>query len=322
MELQNMQDKILSCRTWARFLNSLYAKRPNILEIPRALSIFAWIIINSDMRFLITALEVALPILYFVTIWVYAKAFFSNVKEAERIKRPLLYLTLAAHLSYITLRTIVFGHPPITSIFEILTLISLTILLVYVYIEWRSGNSSTGYFILILPFFFQLASSIFIKELGDIPIVLQSNLLGFHVSSAFLGYAASTISAVYGFLYLMLYHDIKSKQFGVIYKRLPNLETLERMSFTATVFGFALLTIAIIVGMIWLPRAVATFSYADPKLIGTMAIWCIYGAGLTAKNLIGWQGRKIMVLSVFAFAFAMFSITVINVFFTGFHKFY
>jgi ABC-type transport system involved in cytochrome c biogenesis permease subunit len=244
------------------------------------------------------------------------------VKEAERIKRPLLYVTLAVHLSYITLRTIVFGHPPITSIFEILTLISLTIVLVYAYIEWRTGNSSTGYFILILPFFFQLASSIFIRELGDIPVVLQSNLLGFHVSSAFLGYAAITISAVYGFLYLMLYHDIKSKQFGVIYKRLPNLETLERMSFTATVFGFALLTIAIIVGIIWLPRAISSFSYADPKLIGTVAIWCIYAAGLTAKNLIGLQGRKIMVLSVLAFAFAMFSITIINVFFTGFHKFY
>jgi ABC-type uncharacterized transport system permease subunit len=53
-----------------------------------------------------------------------------------------------------------------------------------------------------------------------------------------------------------------------------------------------------------------------------MAIWCIYAAGLTAKKLVGWRGRRIMVLSVFAFAFAMFSITIINVFFTGFHKFY
>ncbi len=274
------------------------------------------------MHVLITALEILLPLLYFGTIWMYARAFFSNLKLAEDIKTRFLICTLAVHFIYIVLRTVAYEHPPITSIFEILSLIAFTIVLVYTYIELRTGNSATGYFILILPFFFQTISSIFIKELSEIPPVLQSNLLGFHVSSAFLGYAAITISAVYGFLYLMLYHDIKSKQFGVIYKRLPNLETLERMSFTATVFGFFLLTIAITVGMIWLPRAIANFSYADPKLLGTVAIWCIYGIGLTAKKVVGWQGRRIMVLSVFGFAFAMLSITVINMFFTGFHKFY
>jgi ABC-type transport system involved in cytochrome c biogenesis permease subunit len=274
------------------------------------------------MRFLISGFEILLPLCYFGTIWLYAKAFFSNLRAAEELKTRGLLLTTTLHFLYIILRTVAYEHPPITSIFEILSLIAFTISLVYTYIELKTGNSSTGYFILILPFLFQLISSIFIKESLAVPPVLQSNLLGFHVSSAFLGYAAITISAVYGFLYLMLYHDIKSKQFGVIYQRLPNLETLERMSFTATVFGFVLLTIAITVGLIWLPRAIVSFSYADPKLLGTIAIWCIYGMGLAAKKMIGWQGRKIMVLSVAGFAVAMLSITIINIFFTGFHKFY
>jgi ABC-type transport system involved in cytochrome c biogenesis permease subunit len=162
---------------------------------------------------------------------------------------------------------------------------------------------------------------VFIREVSDVPPILRSNLLGFHVSSAFLGYAALTISAVYGFLYLMLYHDIKSKQFGVIYKRLPNLETLERMSFTATVFGFFLLTITIILGVIWLPRALAEFSYSDPKLLGTTAIWALYGIGLSAQKIAGWRGRRMMVLQVVVFAVAMVSMTIINVFLTAFHKF-
>ena len=287
-----------------------------------ALSIFTENVLRNDMHDLITLLEVLLPVLYFGTLWTYARAFFGNLKQAEILKTRLLFATLTFHLGYIILRTIAHRHPPITSIFEILSLIAFTIVLVYTYIEMKTGNSATGYFILILPFFFQLISSIFIKELSDVPPILQSNLLGFHVSSAFLGYAAITISAVYGLLYLMLYHDIKSKQFGVIYKRLPNLETLERMSFTATVFGFILLTIAIIVGIIWLPMAIDNFSYADPKLLGTITIWCIYGIGLAAKKVIGWQGRRIIVLSVVGFAFAMLSITIVNLFFTGFHKFY
>jgi ABC-type uncharacterized transport system permease subunit len=274
------------------------------------------------MRFFISLIEILLPLLYFGTIWAYAKAFFKNINLAETIKTPFLIGTLIIHAVYIGLRTIEFNHPPITTIFEILSLIAFTIALTYAYIEFRTRNRSTGYFILILPFFFQLASSLFIKELSEVPAILRSNLLGFHVSSAMLGYAAITISAVYGFLYLMLYHDIKSSQFGVIYKRLPNLEVLERMSFTATVFGFVLLTIAIIVGLIWLPRAIENFSYTDPKLFGTLAIWLIYGVGLIAKKIAGWQGKRIMVLSVFGFAFALFSMTIINMFFSGFHKFY
>ena len=274
------------------------------------------------MHALITLLEILLPLLYFGTIWVYARAFFSGIKIAEDVKTPLLVVTLVIHAGYITARTALIGHPPITSVFEILSLIAFTVVLVYAYIEMRTGNTSTGYFILILPFFFQLVSSLFIKETRDVPALLRSNLLGFHVSSAFLGYAAITISAVYAFLYLMLYHDIKSKQFGVVYKRLPNLETLERMSFTAAVFGFLLLTVAISVGMIWLPSAIGSFAYTDPKLFGTAAIWIVYAAGLAAKRMRGWQGRRMMMLSVFGFALALVSVTIINMFFTEFHKFF
>jgi ABC-type transport system involved in cytochrome c biogenesis permease subunit len=274
------------------------------------------------MRSLITALQILLPVAYFLTIWLYARAFFSNVRSAERLKTPFLLVTLGLHAAYIAARTIHFGHPPITSMFEIFSLIALTIVVVYLYIELRTKDSSTGYFILILAFFFQLASSIFIHEKSEIPAALRSNLLGIHVSSALLGYAAIAISAVYGFLYIMLYHDIKSSQFGVIYKRLPNLETLERMSLTAILFGFVLLTIAIIIGVIWLPRAFTSISYTDPKLLGTCLIWAIYGAGLVAKRVIGWRGRKMMILSMFGFALTMFSMTIINLFFSEFHKFY
>lgn len=274
------------------------------------------------MRFILISLEITLPVLYFGTTWIYARAFFRGTKTAETARKPMLLTTLSVHLLYIFLRTIVYNHPPITTMWEILSLISFTVGAVYSYIEWRTNNRSTGYFILVLPTFFQTLSSLFIKEIVDIPPILRSNLLGFHVSSALLGYAAITISAVYGFLYLMLYHQIKSRQFGVIYKRLPNLEMLERMSFTATVTGFILLSIAITVGMIWLPRAIQTFSYADPKLLGSFLIWAIYAVGLSAKKIGGWRGKRIMVLSVLGFVIAICSVTLVNLFFSGFHKFY
>jgi HemX protein len=277
---------------------------------------------DSPMLFFIRLLQFLLPILYFWTVWVYARAFFSNQQTAGRLRTPLLLGTLVLHSLYIVCRGMEFGHPLITSIFEISSLIAFAITVAYAVIEFRTGIKTTGYFILMFAFFFQLVSSIFVREIRSVPQVLESNLLGFHVISALLGYAAITLSAVYGLLYLMLYHDIKSNQFGVLYKRLPNLEILERMNFTSTLFGFILLSAAITVGIIWLPRALENYSYLDPKLLGTIAIWLLYAAGLTAKKIGGWQGKRIVVLSMFGFGIAIFSMTIINMFFSGFHKFY
>ncbi|MBI5476771.1 MAG: cytochrome c biogenesis protein CcsA [Ignavibacteriales bacterium] len=270
---------------------------------------------------LLNLFEIVLPVSYFATTGLYAFGFFKNSKNSELYKVRFLIFTLIVHGIYIVFRTIEFNHPPVTTVFEILSLIAFTITITYAFIEIRTKNRTTGGFILIFPFIFQLISSFFIKELLEIPPVLRSYLLGFHVWSALVGYAAITISAVYGFLYLILYRDIKSAHFSVIYKRLPNLEMLERMSFSATVFGFVFLTIAISVGYAWLPRAIEKFSYADPKLISTIAVWLIYAAGLSAKKIIGWQGRKIMVLSMFGFIFTLFSMLLINIFFSSFHKF-
>ncbi|HLP15118.1 MAG TPA: cytochrome c biogenesis protein CcsA [Bacteroidota bacterium] len=274
------------------------------------------------MKTLIFAVNILLPLAYAGTVWAYAKAFFKNSILAKKIKTPLLAVTILVHAAYLLARTVLFDHPPITTIFEIMSVIAFSIAFSYRVIEYVTNTRNTGYFILILPFIFQLISSVFIQDLTDVRSVLRSHLLGAHVVSAILGYSAFAISAVYGFLYLMLYHHIKSNRFGVVYENLPNLEKLEGLAITAVFSGFVLLTIAIFVGLIWLPRAFENFSYFDPKLVGTVIVWALYGTGLISKRAIGWQGRKIMILSIVAFTVSVFSMTVINIFFSGFHRFY
>jgi len=309
---------------------TLFSKRATTsqsfaLIIPQGLRKFDYNIefnFGNCMKTVIDLITYTLPILYFSTVWVYAKAFFKDSIVAKRTKTPLLLGTLVIHMAYLLMRTILFNHPPITTVFEIMSIVSFAIAAAYAVIEFQTKAKNTGYFILILAFLFQTFSSLFIEDLYEVKPILRSNLLGIHVSSALLGLAAITISAVYAFLYLMLYHHIKSSRFGVIYTKLPNLEMLEKMSMLSIVIGFILFTIAIAVGLIWLPRAFDNFSYFDPKLVGTVFIWAMYGVGLAAKKTIGWQGRKIMILSIIAFAVSFFSLTIVNVYFSGFHKFY
>lgn len=275
-----------------------------------------------DVRSVVTVLQVLLPPLYAALAVVYGITFARSVPALERAKHPALIAVIVLHLVYLGGRTVLFDHPPITSLFEILTLLAASVSGAYLYLEFRTHVHNTGVFILSLAFVFQTISSVFIKDIIEIPDYLHSLLLGFHVSTALFGYTALAISAVYGLLYLMLYHEIRSSRFGVIYSRLPNLEVLESMSHRAEAFGFVMLTIAILVGVIWLPAVFTDISYLDPKLIGTVAIWFLYAAALVAKRRSGWQGRKTMIMSLVGFIFVFVSMIVINLYLSRFHSFH
>jgi ABC-type uncharacterized transport system permease subunit len=189
-------------------------------------------------------------------------------------------------------------------------------------LELLTDIRGTGPFIIIISIIFQIISSLFIEDLIEVKEVLRSNLLGSHVLSALIGYAGITISAVYGLLYLILYKEIKLNKFGIVFDRLPNLEVLETLSFYSAAIGFVMLTIAIVIGIIWLPTAFPNFSYADPKLIGTSIVWVLYGIGIIAKFFGKWRGRKVILFSIIGFVLAILSTMLTNFLAHSFHSFY
>jgi ABC-type uncharacterized transport system permease subunit len=300
--------------TICRFLGFLF--------LAQLISTFAKKFVRKGVIVILLAFSnIALPLLYFLLVWTYGKSFFRDLAWARRSKTPLLMAVLAVHTLYLAARTLTFAHPPVTSISEMLSVLALSISVSYSVIERRSGAKETGYFILNIAFFFQLISSLFIRDITEVPEFMKSAWFGLHITNALLGYAAITISAAYGLLYLMLYHEIKVHRFGIVYKKLPNLETLERMNFIAISLAFVFLGLAIMAGVILLPMAFPGESYADPKLIGTVAIWLIYGTGILTKVRGLLRGRSLMVLSIVAFCIAAFSMTMINLFLSGFHLF-
>ncbi len=274
------------------------------------------------MKSLIDFLTGLLPVLYISSFSIYSYAFMKSGKQLANSKRLFLFLTLLIHALYLLMRTLEFHHMPITNVFEIFTVLAFSISFSYFILELLTDIRGTGPFIIIISVLFQVISSFFIQDLTEVKDVLKSNLLGSHVFSALLGYAGITISAVYGFLYLMLYKEIKLNKFGLIFNRLPNLEVLELLSFYSAVIGFSLLTITITIGLIWLPKAFPDFSYSDPKLIGTSMVWILYGTGILSKILGKWRGKKVVSLSIVGFILAILSTMVTNFLARSFHSFY
>jgi len=270
----------------------------------------------------IHTINVLLPILYLVTLLLYLGDFLKDNQTFRKSKSILLFVTLIIHTFYLFSRTVEFNHFPFTNKFEVFTLLACSIAFSYFLLELITDIKGTGVFIIIFAFIFQLISSLFIEDLLEVKEVLQNRFLGSHVVSAIWGYAGFTISAVYGVLFLVLYKKIKASKFDLIYNRLPNLETMEKLSFDSLLIGFSLLTVAIIIGFTWLPSAFEDFSYFDPKIISSSLVWLIYAAGIAVKLFSGWYGKKVIRFSLTGFVIAILSLLLGNVFASSFHSFY
>ncbi len=267
-------------------------------------------------------LNIVLPFLYAATVGVYFYDFFQEKKSLSNYKRIFLFFTIVTHCFYLIIRTIEFDHTPITSKFEIFSLLACTVAFSYFILELLTDIRGTGAFIILFSLIFQTVSSIFISHNYIVPEILRNRLLGIHVISAIFGYSGITISAVYGILFLLLYKNLKSNKFGLIFNKLPNLELLEKLSFHSLIIGFILITVAIIIGIVWLPFAFPNYSFTDPKLVSTAFVWIVYGSGILAKIIGSWYGKKIIIFSLCGFVLAMLSLILTSTLANTFHAFY
>lgn len=270
---------------------------------------------------IIHILNILLPILYAALVSAYWVDFKSETRKFAVTRKVGLYAILVIHFVYIMLRTVEFNHPPITTKFEIFTVLAFSVCFSYAVLEQVTDIRKTGAFILLMSLAFQLVSTFFINDLMEVPEVLRSRLLGMHVVAALLGYAGISISAVYGLLYLTLHKRIKKSSFGLFFDRLPSLELLEKLSFNSLMIGFVMLTVAIMIGGIWLPAAFPDFSYMDPKLVSTGIVWAFYGSGTLISKMNDWYGKKVIWFSLIGFVLSMFSL-VLSIFISNsFHNF-
>jgi ABC-type uncharacterized transport system permease subunit len=127
------------------------------------------------------------------------------------------------------------------------------------------------------------------------------------------------VSAVYGGLYLLLYWELKRSRFGLVYDRLPPLETLARMSLRAVVFGVAFLTLTIACGSLWAATAFPGF-VRDPKFALTVMVWLIYALALWLHYVRHWSGRRTIRISLVGFAALVLAVLAARLF-DSFHVF-
>ncbi|HEX7078376.1 MAG TPA: cytochrome c biogenesis protein CcsA [Candidatus Eisenbacteria bacterium] len=244
----------------------------------------------------------------------------SEGSTSQRWGPMLLRAAVVVHILYLTTRGFTEGHLPLASVYDFLSATGLALAAAYLYVETRGGIRTTGVFVLPFVFFLQVVSSAYGQGAGILKPRIQPIWFELHTLTAVLGYGAFTVSAIYGILFLLLYHDIKANRLSFFYRRMPPLETLGRMNVSAASAGLALLGLAICMGVGW-ARLAGVHLLADPKTWLTIAAWMVLAFSVLAYHRLGWRGPLAVYALLAGFSTLILSRFAVDLFFHSFHTF-
>ncbi len=217
------------------------------------------------------------------------------------------------------------GHAPLTNMYESVVFFSWTIIILYLLIEWKFKTKIIGAFALpfaVLAMAYASFSTDISKTINPLVPALQSNWLIAHVVTCFVGYAAFTVAAALGIMYLIKNVGGKGDQdSGGIIGSLPPLKIIDDIIHKTMVFGFIWLTAGIITGAIWANSAWGTYWSWDPKETWSLITWFLYAITLHSRYTRGWSGIKIAWLSIFGFLAVLFTYYGVNFLLAGLHSY-
>jgi HemX protein len=270
-----------------------------------------------------------LPLLYVLLICAYVRVFKRDDPGVVLWSRWLTRITLVVHLGALVLRTLAFDRLPMGAPLEFFSLLAFSLLLIYAFIQRQAGVRETGFVVVAMAFLLQFLSSAFARH--DIPPnpLLQDPGYAVHAVLVLMSYSALSLGFLYAILYLVLARQLARRQFGLLYRRLPPLETLERMSVWAVRLGAVLLFGSLVSGFWWMhsladrvaPEVAARLSPLDPKIVTSAIVLLAYVVGLAGHHFLGWRGRRMNVVAIASFVLVIVSMAVVHHFFPSFHDF-
>jgi cytochrome c-type biogenesis protein CcsB len=229
-------------------------------------------------------------------------------------------------------RWIVAGYFPLSNLYESLLFLTWTLLIIYLYIEFKTKSKLIGAIllpvILLINGFANLTLSPEMQKSSPLVPALQSNWLMMHVSMMMLSYATLIIGSLLCILFLIIsnyqevdlgaidksslplynvlvdYYETKSLSTSNEISELGKLKllsSLDNWSYRIIGLGFPFLTIGIIAGGVWANEAWGSYWSWDPKETWALITWIIFATYLHSRITKGWEGKKTAILGSIGF---------------------
>lgn len=142
-----------------------------------------------------------------------------------------------------------------------------------------------------------------------VPMEGKSPLFAWHVAIAILAYSTLTIAAFHAVLMALqestLHTHRVEKPGGWLasaVERLPALLTMEKLLFRLIAFGFFLLTLTVVSGILFSEQIFGTPLKWDHKTVFTLLSWVLFGILLAGRKWRGWRGKTALSFTLSGFA--------------------
>jgi cytochrome c-type biogenesis protein CcsB len=247
---------------------------------------------------------------------------YKRTEKAARVATAMMALGSILLFAGVVARGISANHVPWGNMYEFSITGALAFTVAYLIALRKHDLRWLGLFV-SLAALLTLGTAVTLLYRDSSPLVpaLNSPWLVIHVIAAIISggvfLLANVISASY------LYLDSMERKGGrkPWAMRLPELETLDQLSYRLVAFVFPLWTFSVIAGAIWAESAWGRYWGWDPKETWAFITWVAYAAYLHARVTIGWRGRRAAWLCLFAGSTFLFNYVYINVWGTGKHTY-
>ncbi len=210
---------------------------------------------------------------------------------------------------------------PVTTLPQTFSLFAWAIVGSYLAFQLKFNIRILGTFVSPLAVVFMLLSSAIPSRVIPTSQIFKSFWLTLHVATMFVGNAIFALAFCAGIMYLLQERQIKKKSFGLLYQRLPSLETLDSLNYVCLTFGFPLITIGLISGFIYAGAVWRSFWHWDPKEILAVVTWLIYAVLLHERLAVGWRGRRAAIMAIIGFSAILVTFVGASLVLKGHHSF-
>ncbi len=260
---------------------------------------------------------------FWIAVGCYGLSAFSYIIGLMARKEALLNLGMAlsavgliCQVTTVTIRWITGGVLPFIDISESLTSGVLIAVLLFLITQLASKKmKATG--VLVMPVCFVLLgwAGTLIKEIGGtLPPSLQSQWLWVHIIGASTGFSGVLTAAALGLLFLL-----KERNSGGVYDKIPDLETLDDLSYRFISGGFIMLGVMLVSGSFWSNQVKGSYWNWDPVEVWSLITWLTYGIYLHLRITMGWRNRRLAIYALAALGVMIISYWGIPFFKENFH---
>ena len=219
----------------------------------------------------------------------------------------LAWVVQTAYLGNLTVRT---GHLPVLNAFESMIVLSWVLAGVGLYLIARAPRPlAVGMFVLPLVLGLITVAGFWAPREDWVRAGWGGATVFWGTAHGVLylvGAVGACVGAASGLMYLAQSHRLKHKRPPRFGFALPSLEQSERVNRAAITVAFAFLTAGLVAGLalevtaerLGMPR----IGWADPKVVGALAVWGLFAILLHARFRPEMRGRRVMLLTLVACA--------------------